>query len=56
MNTKLSLAELKAKAKAVNTADALNAIKGGKEQYCHNGYGKPTIKKEYPKPAYPIPS
>jgi hypothetical protein len=37
MNTKLSLAELKAKANAVNTADALNAIKGGVATVCHDG-------------------
>lgn len=34
MNTKLSLAELKAKANAVNTAEALNAIKGGATGGC----------------------
>lgn len=37
MNTKLSLAELKAKANAVSTAKALNAIKGGNAVKCHDG-------------------
>lgn len=36
-NKKLSLAELKAKANAVNTAEALNAIKGGAATACHDG-------------------
>lgn len=37
MNKKMSLAELKAKANAVNTAEALNAIKGGVAVVCHDG-------------------
>jgi hypothetical protein len=36
-NKKMSLAELKAKANAVNTAEALNAIKGGVATVCHDG-------------------
>jgi|JI61114C2RNA_FD_contig_101_282366_length_281_multi_21_in_0_out_0_1 hypothetical protein len=36
-NKKMSLAELKAKANAVNTAEALNAIKGGEAVVCHDG-------------------
>jgi hypothetical protein len=37
MNKKMSFAELKAKASAVTTAEALNAIKGGAETRCHDG-------------------
>jgi len=37
MNKKMSFAELKAKANAVNTAEALNAIKGGVAVVCHDG-------------------
>ncbi len=33
----MSLAELKAKASAVTTAEALNAIKGGVAVVCHDG-------------------
>lgn len=36
-NKKMSLAELKAKANAVNTVEALNAIKGGVAVVCHDG-------------------
>ena len=36
-NKKMSLAELKAKANAVTTAEALNAIKGGTAVVCHDG-------------------
>lgn len=36
-NKKMSLAELKAKANVINTAEALNAIKGGEETKCHDG-------------------
>ena len=37
MNKKMSFAELKAKASAVTTAEALNAIKGGVAVVCHDG-------------------
>ncbi len=36
-NKKMSFAELKAKANAVTTAEALNAIKGGETVVCHDG-------------------
>ncbi|PBQ33240.1 hypothetical protein CNR22_16150 [Sphingobacteriaceae bacterium] len=44
---KLSLAELKAKANAVTTAEALNAIKGGAQVKCHYPIIEP-IKCELP--------
>jgi hypothetical protein len=37
MNKKMSFAELKAKASAVTTMEALNAIKGGEAVVCHDG-------------------
>jgi hypothetical protein len=41
-NKKLSLAELKAKANAITTAEALNAIKGGATQGCGGLSSAPT--------------
>jgi hypothetical protein len=35
MNKKMNFAQLKAKANAVTTAEALNAIKGGEQTSCH---------------------
>jgi len=39
---KLSLEELKAKKVNAQVVQNINAIVGGKEEYCHNGYGKDT--------------
>ena len=36
-NKKMTFAELKAKANAVTTIEALNAIKGGEQIRCHDG-------------------
>ena len=38
---RLSLEELKAQ-KADKVTQNLEEIKGGAEEYCHNGYGKPS--------------